>query len=128
MLEWIVVSYDIDFFIFVETSGWLLFNTVEWLHLFMAGFLAAHFGRYYITNREDVVVSSLVGAVVSSLFIVFASILLLKISIDWRVGDEIWMDFLEGLATMLFMASIFSLTGGILYAKYKLGISVTEQK
>jgi len=84
------------------------------LAFLMAGVMAVEFGKAFIRNQEDVALSSLtagMSCVVLYSFIRF-------------MGGEIFI----AVVVFPFIAGIFSLIGGAIYAEYRLGISIDVQK
>ncbi len=99
---------------FFSIIGW-----IGWITYFIPGVFAVHFGRHVIKNRKDAIVAILTASTVSSVIFVF-------VSGAWILEDLLFFLIVFVLAFLLIVP--LSLISGLVYAKYKLGIPLREQK
>ena len=98
------------------------FPVVEMIAFSIAGAMAVHFGKDIFKNKKDVILSSLIAGMISTLPVVFFTVLptysLLVVSI---FGYDPWMFAGYTLGVLIgafLLAAVPSLTGGMIYAQY----------
>jgi xanthosine utilization system XapX-like protein len=98
------------------------FPVVEMIAFSTAGVLAVHFGKNIFKNKKDVITSSLIAGMISTLPIVFFTALLMYSLLEVSIfGYDPWMFVLYLLGVLIgtsLLAAIPSLIGGMLYAQY----------
>ena len=109
-----LLSFAYMTFPFFSIIGW-----IGWITYFLPGVFAVHFGRHVIKNRKDAIVAILTASAVSSVIFVF-------VSGAWILEDLLFFLIVLVLAFLLIVS--LSLISGLVYAKYKLGIPLREQK
>ena len=98
------------------------FPIVEMIAFSIAGVLAVHFGKNIFKNKKDVIYSSLIAGMISTLPVVFFTVLLTYTLLEVSIfGYDPWMfaAYLLGVLIGAFLwAAVPSLIGGMLYAQY----------
>lgn len=114
------------------------FPVVEMIAFSIAGVLAVHFGKDIFKDKKDVIISSLIAGMISTLpvvfFVVFFTVLLTYSPLGVSIfGYDPWMfaGYVLGVLIGAFLlAAVPSLIGGMIYAQYRgilLGKKVTPK-
>ena len=88
---------------------------VGYIFYFMPGILSIHFGKHVIKNGKDAVISILVAVSVFSIIFVIASG-------TWILWSPLF--FVVTLVFAFLLTGALSLVSGLIYAKYRLGLSL----